>query len=696
MLNTLFEPASIAVIGASHNPSKVGYALVDNLTKFGFKGNIYPVNPSGGSLKGLKVYPSLEEIKDEVQLALIAVPAPGVPSVLRDCIRKKAGSAIVVSAGFKESGSEGALLEQQLKEIAVKGKINLLGPNCLGIMNTGNNMNATFSKWMLPKGGISFFSQSGALGIAVLDWAIGSGIGFSKFISLGNKAALDETDFIRYLMNDEETKVILGYIEDVKDGKTFIKVAKQCTSKKPVILIKSGGTQAGARAASSHTGALAGSETAFKAAFRQTGIIRAMGVEELFDIAKIFSGGKIPSSDRIIIITNAGGPGIIATDEAENSGLALPILNKASIKKLSGKLPRNASLYNPVDVLGDATPERYGVVLDEVINSRDFDGLIVILTPQAMTDTAGTAGNIISASKKTAKPVVTSFMGMESVKDAVKQLGRSGIPNYPYPEDAIRSYKMLVDFSRWKKRKTQKGKTYAVNKDVAGRIIKGTVMKGRFSLGEEEVRDCLGAYGFIFPLRSFVSDKLAAETKSAKIGYPVVMKVSSPDILHKTDVGGVKTGIKDRKEAGNAFMEITTGVKRRVPNALIMGVNIYQTVSGGKEVVLGISYDRTFGHMLMFGLGGIYVEALRDVSFRIIPVTETDIREMTREIRSYNLLKGIRGEAPVDLEAIVESLQRLNQLITDFPEIQELDINPLVVKTKGAIALDARIIIHGG
>lgn len=696
MLKTLFEPASISIIGASNNPLKVGHVLVENLIKYGFRGDIYPVNPAGGYMKDLKVYGSLDEINDDVDLALIAVPAKGVPEVLRQCIKKRVSSAIVVSSGFKESGSEGALLEQELKQIADEGNINLLGPNCLGIMNTSNDLNATFSKWMLPKGKISFFSQSGALGIAVLDWAIGNRIGFSKFISLGNKVSLNETDFISYLMDDDETDVILGYIEDVKEGKRFIKAAAECTVKKPVILIKSGGTQAGARAASSHTGALAGSDTAFDAAFKQTGIIRAGGVEDLFDMAKVFSGGKVPASGNIMIITNAGGPGIIAADEAEKAGLSLPVVGKASVKRLSQRLPKNASLYNPVDVLGDAAPERYAAVLDEVISSRDFDGVVVILTPQAMTNPEETARHIISASGKTRKPLVTAFMGMESVKQAVIELGKADVPNYAYPEDAIRSYKKLVDYSNWKKRKVQRPDKFPVSKAASGKILKHAVSRGHFALGEDEARDCLNAYGFRFPMKAFVSAKGEAARESAKIGFPVVMKVSSPDILHKTDVGGVRTGITNRAEAEKAFMEITTGVKRMVPSALVTGVNVYETISGGKEVVIGVSYDRTFGHMLMFGLGGIYVEVLRDVSFRIIPVTKTDVREMMGEIRSYRLLTGARGEKAVDLDAVEEALLRLNQLIADFPEIHELDINPLVVKTEGAVALDARIIINGG
>jgi acetyltransferase len=669
---------------------------VDNLVRFNFKGRVYPVNPSGGSIKGLKVYTSLEDIKDDVELAVVAIPAKAVPSIIQECIRKGVKSAIVISAGFKEAGSEGATLEKELKEIARERKVRILGPNCLGIINTDINLNVTFAKGMLPEGNISFFSQSGALGIAVLDWAVGNRIGFSKFISLGNKVDLNETDFIQYLMDDPKTEVILGYIEDVINGKRFLKVAKECTSKKPIILIKSGGTQAGARAASSHTGALAGSEEAFNAAFKQTGIIRASGVEELFDVAKVFSTKKIPASDRVIIITNAGGPGILAADQAERLGLKLPFLDKSAINRLTKKLPPNASPYNPVDVIGDATSERYSAVLEEVISSKNFDGIIIILTPQAMTDVDGVAEVVISASKKTAKPMVTSFMGAESVERAVEHLKKANIPNYPYPEDAITSYGKLVVFSQWWKRKEKPVERFSIVKDAVRELINKTIFEKRFALGEEEARDCLGAYGFVFPRRVFVTDKRAAADESAKMGFPVVMKVSSPDVLHKTDVGGIRIGINSSKEAGEAFIEITTGVKRRIPKALVRGVNIYEMIRGGKEVIIGVTHDRTFGHMMMFGLGGIYVEVLRDVSFRIIPVTETDVREMVQEIRTYSLLKGTRGEKAVDIDAIVDGMLRLNQMILDFPEIHEVDINPLIVKTKGAIALDARIIIHGG
>lgn len=574
--------------------------------------------------------------------------------------------------------------------------IRVLGPNCLGVIDTGYNLNATFAKGMPPKGRVSFFSQSGALGVAVLDWAMANNVGFSKFVSLGNKVDLNESDFIEFLMNDEDTDVILGYIEDVVEGKRFMEVARRCTSVKPIILIKSGGTGAGARAASSHTGALAGSDTAFSAAFKQTGIIRVDGVKELFEIARVFTSGKLPLGNRLLIITNAGGPGIIAADHSEKKGLTLPVLQKSTIEKLRKSLPPNASLYNPIDLIGDATSQRYRVVLQEVRNSSDIDGILVVLTPQAMTDVEEIADAVIETARSTDKPVITSFMGGSTVRVAVEKLKEESIPNYSYPEEAINAYEKLVQFSGW--RKTPEGSIRRFEADTEGakRIIEEAKARGTTQLGEDESRELLQCYGFTFPKRVLVLEAKAAAREASKIGFPVVMKVSSPDILHKTDVGGVRLGIKNRKEAEKAFLEIISTVKRRIPQARLKGVNIYEMVTGGKEVILGITFDRTFGHMLMFGLGGIYVEVLKDVSFRVAPATEQQIREMLQEVRTYPILKGTRGEEAVDIEAIVEGLLRLNQLVMDFPEIQELDINPFMVRKEGAIALDARIILSIG
>ena len=413
------------------------------------------INPKSEEILGYKTYQRLEDIKEDVDLAVIAIPAAMVPQTLRDCIKKGVKTAIIISAGFKEAGAAGIVLEEELKTLARESGIRVLGPNCLGIINTVNNLNATFAAGMLPKGRLSFFSQSGALGIAILDWAIGNKIGFSKFISLGNKADLNETDFIEYFINDPETDIILGYIEDVVDGRRFLEIAQKATKVKPIILGKSGGTQAGARAASSHTGALAGSENAFNAAFKQTGIIRADGIEDLFETAKAFNSKKLPAGNNLLILTNAGGPGIIAADTAEKIGINLPQLSKETVEQLMSVLPKNASLYNPVDIIGDATAERYSAALERVINDSNIDGVLIILTPQAVINVEDTARVVIGSSEKTGKPLITSFMGEERVRSSVEMLKKASLSNFSYPEPAVRAFKKLSDFSLWQKKKPE-------------------------------------------------------------------------------------------------------------------------------------------------------------------------------------------------------------------------------------------------
>jgi len=693
VLDSLFYPQSIAVIGASADPKKVGYAVLDNIKRFGYTGEILPVNPRADEILGIRAYPNILEIDKNADLAVIAIPAAMVPQCVRDCIAKGVKSAVIISAGFKEAGSAGILLEEELKAIVRESGIRILGPNCLGVINTSNNINATFAAGMLPKGRLAFFSQSGALGIAILDWAIGNKIGFSKFISLGNKADLNETDFIEYFINDPETDIILGYLEDVVEGRKFLQIAKKATKVKPIILVKSGGTQAGARAASSHTGALAGSENAFNAAFKQTGVIRADGIEDLFETAMAFNSKKLPQGNNLLIVTNAGGPGIIAADTAEKLGINLPQLSKETTNILSSLLPKNASLYNPVDIIGDATSDRYSAVLDNAMNDPNVDGFLIILTPQSMINVEDTAQVVINASKRSNKPFITSFMGEERVRSSVQTLKSSSIPNFSYPEPAVRAFKRLFDHWSWTVKEENQPEKINAGKESVSKKIMDALGRNQFQFAEDDSREILSQYGFKFPGKCLATTPKEASAAASKIGFPVVMKISSPDILHKTDIGGVKVGINSKKEAEDAFTEITMNAGRFMPSAFINGVTVYEMLPKGKEVILGITYDRTFGHMIMFGLGGIYVEILKDVSFRIVPVTRSDAREMIGEIRTYPILKGARGEKPADIDSIVDSIIRLSNLSTDFPVIQELDINPLVVYEKGAAALDARIII---
>jgi acetyltransferase len=692
MLDAFFDPRSIAVIGASSDEKKVGHAVLNNLIRFKYQGRLYPVNPSGGNILGLQTCAKVSDIRDAVDLAVIVIPARHVPASLRECAAAGMRAAVVISAGFKEAGAEGTLLEEDIKRISREQNIRILGPNCLGLINTANDMNATFAADMLPKGKIGFFSQSGAMGIAIMDWAIGNDVGFSKFISLGNKADLSEIDFIEYFMNDPGTSMILGYIEDVVDGRRFMEVAARATKVKPIILLKSGGTEAGARAASSHTGALAGSDVAFDAAFKQTGVMRAAGVQDLFDTALAFSEGKVPSGDRLLVVTNAGGPGIIAADAAERMGIRLSHMTKESIEALKAKLPPNASFFNPVDVIGDATAARYAAVLEQAVKDPFVNAILVILTPQAMTDMDRTAETVIAAARSTDKPVITSFMGEARVRNAITMLKEAKVPNFSYPELAVKAFRKLADYRTWRDAKPDEPTATWYDFDAAYVTVNSILRRGDYHVGEDDAAAVLSYYGFRFPRRFMVRTSKEAGAAGTKLGFPVVMKIASPDILHKTDVGGVRVNVRTAKEAEDVFLEITTNARRHMPDAFIRGVSVSEMIRGGKEVILGVTCDRTFGHMIMAGLGGIYVEVLKDVSFRIVPVTRRDALAMVNELRTVGLLRGARGERPADIDAIAGAIVNLSSLVTDFPEIQELDINPLMVMERGAVALDGRII----
>lgn len=695
MIDAIFNPNSIAVIGASAEEKKVGHAVLKNLLQ-GFVGKIYPINPSKNEILSLPCYPSVSVLPDKIDLAIIVIPAKAVADALRDCSKAGVKGVVVITAGFKEVGGEGVDREKEIISIVRNSGMRMVGPNCLGVMNTKIKMNASFAAEMPPEGRVAFFSQSGALGVAIIDWALENNFGFSKFVSFGNKADLNETDFLEYFAKDPDTDVILGYIEDIVDGKKFLNIAKEVTKIKPVILIKSGATEAGARAASSHTGALAGSDRAFTEAFRKTGIIRVNGIQELFDTAEMFLSKKYPKDKRLLIITNAGGPGIIAADTADKLGIKLDPMSRASIDKIAEKLPSSASLYNPVDVIGDATSERYKVVLEQAIKDELIQGICVVLTPQAMTDVDNVADVVISSSKKTDKPIFTTFIGGQRIKNAIKKLKENKIPNFTDPSVAINAYSKLINFVELKNRKISESSPLPILQENILRvekIIKKMQENEISEIGGEEALEILSLYGFTFPERALAKTPMEAVAIAERIGYPVVMKISSPHILHKTDVGGVKLNLNNEKAVYNAFIEITTNVKRFMPDAFIEGVMVYEMVTGGKEVILGVSFDRTFGHMIMFGLGGIYVEVLKDVSFRIVPVTEEEAFDMINEIKGSRILDGVRGEKPYDKKDIANRLRSLSRLVEDFPIIKEVDINPYLVMNNGGIGLDARIII---
>ncbi len=565
------------------------------------------------------------------------------------------------------------------------------------MIDTHSKINASFAAGMPAKGGIGFFSQSGALCLAVLDRALPDEIGFSKFISMGNKADITDTDIMLALAEDENTKVILGYIEGVSDGRKFMEVASQVSKKKPLIILKSGTTSAGAKAASSHTGALAGREAAFDSAFKQTGVIRAHTVNELFNYALAFASQPLPRGPNVAIITNSGGPGILAADACDKSNLQLIPLHKEYVDELRTFLPPAASFYNPIDILGDSGADRYEKALNTVLKDERINGVMVLLTPTAVVDVEATAMAVVNVSKLIDRPILTSFMGKKSVEAGNKTLMKYGVPNYSYPEEMVSSMNAMYHYHLWINRPEKQYPRFDGLKEKAVQIFDAVKKENRDYLYELEVHDVLHAYGFNQPKSLFARTSEEAVAAAKGIGYPVVIKIISPQIIHKSDIGGVRVNLNSKKDVENAFFDITTHARNIMPTAHIYGIMIQEMIPKGKEVIMGITKDLQFGHMIMFGLGGIYVEVLKDVSFRIVPLGREDAHEMIRETKTFPLLRGVRGEAEADIEAIEKSLLILSQMAMDFPQIIAADINPLMVRQRGegAVAIDARFTIGG-
>jgi len=693
MLDGFFKPNAVTVIGASREEGKVGFSIVDNLVKAGFPGPIYPVNPKATEILGLKCFPDLTQVPDGADLAVLVIPPKACIPTLEACVTKGIRSVVVISAGFKEVGGEGAEIERALRARVRELGIRVVGPNCLGIIDTKSRLNATFAAGMPPVGEIAFFSQSGALCTAILDWAIGNDVGFSKFISLGNKADTSEVDFIEALAADPETRVIIGYIEGVENGQRFMTAARAASRVKPLIIVKSGGTAAGARAASSHTGTLAGSEKAFNAAFRQSGVIRAESIEELFNYARAFATQPLPKGPRLCIVTNAGGPGIIAADAVERSSVKMATLQPQTVERLRAALPPTAALYNPVDVIGDAKDDRYRAALEAVAADPNVDGVLALTTPQAMTENDKFAEVVAQTAKETGKTFFTAFMGEVSVTNARVILRNYGIPQYPYPEPAVRTFEAMRRYREWQEYAPTPPREFTVDKGRVALTILEARRVARTTVGEREAREVIAAYGLRLPQNALARTVDEAVAAAQKMGFPVALKIVSPDILHKTDVGGVQLNLQDAEAVARGFATIDTSVRRFFPHAVIQGIAVQEMVVGGKEVILGMTRDPQFGPLLMFGLGGIYVEVLKDVAFRVAPVGPDEAEAMIREIRAFPLLRGVRGEKPSDLPAIVDALCRLSQLCADFPEILEMDVNPLLVKPEGegAVAIDARL-----
>lgn len=697
MLDTFFSPNSVAVIGASRDPDKLGFAVVQNLITSGFvdEGKLYPINPKADEILGVTCYTSVLAVDGDIDLAVIVVPQKFVPGVLKECGEKGIPSAVIITAGFREAGHEGLEREREISRIAKEYNIRLIGPNCLGVIDTYTPLNASFAAGTPPRGPINFMSQSGALGTAVLDWSLAGEMGFSKFVSLGNKADVSEIDLLSAWQNDPNANVMLAYIEGVPDGQEFIRVAREVSKKKPIVAVKSGVTQAGSRAVSSHTGSLAGSEQAYASAFKQAGVIRAHTMEEMFDFARAFAYQPLLQGDRIAIITNAGGPGILATDAIERAGLKIARFERETMEKLTSYLPDAASAANPVDVLGDAAGDRYHYAIDVVSQDPNVDGILVILTPQAMTDIPATAEAVADLSDKSDLPVLAIFMGEKEVSKGVRILTPRGVPNYPFPERAVSALKAMAEYRESKALPLPNFEKIEADTGKVREIFDRVRAEGRVSIGDFEARDILEAYGLRIPRSELAETPEDAVRIATDIGFPVVLKIASPDILHKTDVGGVKVGLSSAADVRDAFELMVYRAQRYVEGARIWGCLVQEMVPGGLEVLVGMNRDPQFGPLVTFALGGIYVEILKDATFRIAPFSRQEAEDMLGEIRARALLDGVRGQPARDKSAVVDTLLRIGQLVQDFPEIVEMDINPLMVfeDGQGAIAIDMRLVL---
>ncbi len=711
-LDAIFSPESVAVVGASATPGKVGHDIFVNILKGGYQGTLYPVNPKAKSISSVRAYATIGDLPEAPDLAMIILPPHLALQAVKDAIDKDVKGIVIVSAGFKEIGGQGLETENKIVALCREAGVRLVGPNCLGVINplADVSLNASFSIRMPKPGNVSFMSQSGALCTAVLDFAADREFGFSKFISIGNKADVDEVDLLRYFHEDPNTEVILIYVEELQRGQEFIKAAKEITggdiNPKPILVIKSGRTRAGAQAAASHTGSLAGSEAVYDAIFDQAGIIRVDGIDELFDFATAFAyknenalgklRRKVPLGNRIAIVTNAGGPGIVATDMTVVSGLELARFSEETLASLKSHLPVTANVHNPVDVIGDAAHDRYENALISVIRDEGVDGALVILTPQSMTNAMGTAEAIVRIARRSQKPILCCFMGIIDVSSGVKYLQENGVPVYRFPENAAKAFGALYRYSKWLNRQELAPYDLKQNRSCGREIIESCLAAGKTYIGELEGTKLLSCYGFeVLPTELAATAEQAVQLADG-MGYPVVMKIVSPQIIHKSDAGGVKINLADAAAVQSAFDQITQGAKAYAADAQIDGVLVQKMAAKGLEVILGANRYPKFGHLLMFGSGGVMVEVFKDVSFRLAPINRNNARFMVRGIQGFALLNGFRGSAKADIEAVERLLVCLSDLLMDNPEIKELDINPLLVhpEGQGATVADCRFILE--
>lgn len=682
-MRELFEARTIAVVGASPKEGKVGNVIVKNLIASGFSGGLYPVNPKATEILGLRCYPDLASIPGEVEMIVVAVPSMVVPTVMEEAGGKGVKVAVVISAGFKEIGKEGAELEREVGRIARRWGIRVLGPNCLGVISTQNRMNATFTNAYPREGSVAITSQSGAINSVVLDWARATSIGFSKFVSVGNKLDIDEADLLTYLRDDERTSVIGMYIEGIDRGKEFMAQAREASMTKPIIALKAGRTGSGAKAASSHTGALSGSDKVYDAAMAQSGVMRVKTVEELFDLLQVFSSMPLPKGDGLAIVTNAGGLGVMAADAASDSGLTLASFAKATTDKLRASLPEEANIYNPVDVIGDADAARFEGAIRTVMDDPNVHMVVAMVAPTDLLDITAVARTIASFAGKVDIPIATALVGGQNMAEGAALLRAAGIPNYDSPDRAVWA---LGAMDRYREMRGRPAPSPAPavegDRDAVRKVLEKAKAEERTGLSEEEGKSILTAYGVPVPAEGHAASADEAVHIAGTIGYPVVLKVSSPDIAHKTDVGGVAVNLRDDEEVRRAYQLMMSRVKDRMPQARVDGA-LVEKMFQGREVIVGMVRDAQFGPVITFGLGGIFVEIMKDVSQRIAPLTPEGVDEMVRSIKAYPILTGARGRRPADLAALKDVIFRVAKIAEDFPEITELEINPVMVGDEG-------------
>ncbi len=698
-LDELFRPSSVAVIGASNKPGKVGTYLFRNILEAGFKGVVYPVNPSSKSVSGVRCYPSIEELPETPDLGVVIVPAATVPDTIDQLGKAGSRGAVIISAGFRELGEAGAALEAEVVRRAARYRMSIVGPNCFGIINTAPDvsLNSTFSATLPPRGNIAFVSQSGALCAGILAYGITERLGFSRFVSVGNRAGIDENDLLESLGRDDATKVILLYLEGLVDGRKFLETAREVTEKKPVLIIKGGRTPAGERAAKSHTGSLAqsGRDQLYDSLFAQAGVFRVETLGELFRTAKIFASGLDLEGPRLMILTNSGGPGIVAADAAVRHGLELPPLAPAVHDALVPRLSPSASIANPLDMTADAGADHYREILSKLLEGPEMDGALVITTPTSTMTGESVARAILAAKATTAKPIAACLFGVNDLSREVSLLEENGVPTFTFPEEAAQGLGALAKYHAWRTRPKTSVRLFTVDHEAVRAVIHRAHAAGTSVLSDSEARALLVAYGIRFPDVRFVRTFDQATDAAAQLGYPVVLKVVSPDLSHKTDVGGVALGIHDLSSLRSAWEAMQGSLREKAPTARIEGFDVEVEIQEGKEVLVGVQRDPYFGPVLAFGLGGIYVEVMRDVTFRLAPIRPLGALHMVQSVKAFPILRGVRGEPPSDIEGLTEVIERVSQLAMEVPAVQELDINPLIVlpDRQGVVAADARVVI---